>query len=98
MVGVWDGMIAHSQLNYRRNYRQAPLRVCWPAHEAAVYASYAMPTGRTMQRVDSGCQLPGGSLGCGTNRSMSVAGTEPPCGSLAQRVANASARMAGGER
>jgi len=26
-----------------------------------------------MQRVDSGGQLPDGSLGCGTNRSMSIA-------------------------
>src|SRR5262249_23398956 len=43
----------------------------------AVYASYAMPIGRTMQRVGSRCLLPGGSLGCGTNRSMSVAGTHP---------------------
>ena len=52
----------------------APLSVRWPAHEEAVYASYAMPIGRTMQRVGSRCLLPA---------ARSAAAPTHPCLSLA---------------
>jgi len=76
---VWDGMITHSRLNYLRNFSLAgAFRARWPTREETVYVSYAMPIGRTMQRVDSGCQLPAArSAAAGTLRTCAERGGTP---------------------